>query len=81
MSSDESGRPAPRRPVDIRRKTGRLRRSEAHICPMCKVEQRMFRRCRCGFEMCQACMDENAWGLTCNDLTWTCPDCGEQNSF
>ncbi len=31
--------------------------------------------------MCQACMDENAWGMTCNNLTWTCPDCGRIRSY
>jgi len=31
--------------------------------------------------ICQACMDENAWGITCNNLTWECPDCGSVHSF
>jgi hypothetical protein len=26
-------------------------------------------------------MHENAWGLTCNGITWTCPDCGGQNGY
>jgi hypothetical protein len=26
-------------------------------------------------------MDENAWGMTCNGITWQCPDCGEQNGY
>jgi hypothetical protein len=38
-------------------------------------------RCRCGFAICQACMHENAWGMTCNGITWTCPDCGDQNEY
>jgi hypothetical protein len=38
-------------------------------------------RCRCGFAICQTCMHENAWGMTCNGITWTCPDCGEQNGY
>ena len=37
--------------------------------------------CRCGFSICQDCMDENAWGMTCNNVTWTCPDCGASNSY
>ena len=37
--------------------------------------------CRCGFLMCQACMYENQWGLTCNGITWECPDCGAQNGY
>jgi len=38
-------------------------------------------KCPCGFEICQVCMDENAWGLTCNGITWTCPDCGVERSY
>lgn len=26
-------------------------------------------------------MHENMWGMSCNAITWTCPDCGEQNGF
>ncbi len=26
-------------------------------------------------------MDENVWGLSCNGITWVCPDCGAQNGF
>ena len=26
-------------------------------------------------------MNENAWGMTCNNITWVCPDCGESNGF
>jgi len=26
-------------------------------------------------------MDENTWGMTCNGITWVCPDCGDSNSF
>jgi hypothetical protein len=26
-------------------------------------------------------MHENAWGMTCNGITWTCPDCGDQNEY
>ena len=38
-------------------------------------------QCRCGFSMCQACMYENQWGMTCNGITWECPDCGGQNGY
>lgn len=31
--------------------------------------------------MCQTCMDENLWGVTCNNITWVCPDCGEPNGY
>ena len=37
--------------------------------------------CRCGFQICQNCMLENQWGMTCNGITWQCPDCGDQNGF
>jgi len=26
-------------------------------------------------------MLDNLWGLTCNNITWWCPDCGERNSY
>ncbi len=26
-------------------------------------------------------MQENMWGMSCNAITWTCPDCGGQNGF
>jgi hypothetical protein len=26
-------------------------------------------------------MYENAWGMTCNGITWECPDCGEENGY
>jgi hypothetical protein len=26
-------------------------------------------------------MHENLWGMTCNNITWQCPDCGDQNGF
>lgn len=31
--------------------------------------------------MCQICMEENRWGLTCNNIIWECPDCGEWNGY
>jgi len=50
-------------------------------CPYCGREAPFCWTCPCGFQMCQDCMDENAWGLTCNNLTWTCPDCGRIRSY
>jgi hypothetical protein len=26
-------------------------------------------------------MQANLWGLSCNAITWECPDCGGQNGF
>jgi len=31
--------------------------------------------------ICQDCMNENVWGMSCNGITWQCPDCGGQNGF
>jgi len=61
-----------------RRKRLRTRDQTCHCCreiaPFCWT-------CRCGFRICQECMDENVWGMSCNGITWQCPDCGEQNGF
>ncbi len=35
----------------------------------------------CGFAMCQNCMHENFWTLSCNGITWECPECGAQNGY
>lgn len=37
--------------------------------------------CPCGFMICDECFAENAWGMTCNYVTWQCPDCGAWRSF
>jgi len=26
-------------------------------------------------------MQENLWGMTCNQVIWTCPDCGRERPF
>ncbi len=26
-------------------------------------------------------MYENQWGMTCNGITWQCPDCGDWNGY
>ena len=26
-------------------------------------------------------MQRNLWGMTCNNITWVCPDCGRSNGF
>lgn len=61
------------------RRSGRkLRARQCHCCsghyPFCW-------QCRCGFAICQGCMAENVWGMSCNHITWQCPDCGAQNGF
>ncbi len=26
-------------------------------------------------------MEENFWGMSCNGITWQCPDCGEHSGL
>jgi hypothetical protein len=60
------------------RKHRRPREVKCHCCrkvvPFCWS-------CRCGFSICQDCMLENIWGLSCNAITWDCPDCGAPNGL
>ena len=62
-------------------KDRRKRATKGGRCPICEEERPFLWTCRCGFRMCQECMLENAWGMTCNNITWVCPDCGEGRSF
>jgi hypothetical protein len=64
-----------------RRTKRRRRRRKARICVACKETVSFCWHCPCGFTMCSACMQENLWGMTCNNITWTCPDCGAIRSF
>jgi len=50
-------------------------------CNCCNKAAPFCWRCRCGFAICQDCMEENFWGMSCNGITWQCPDCGGQNGF
>lgn len=53
-----------------------------HQCDCCNKPSLFCWQCRgCGFALCQECMYENAWGLSCNGITWVCPDCGQQNGL
>ncbi|MCG6974702.1 MAG: hypothetical protein LJE66_16345 [Desulfobacterales bacterium] len=64
--------------TSYRRRRRRTRQVDCHCCgknaPFCWT-------CRCGFAICQECMMENFWGMSCNGITWFCPDCGESNGF
>jgi hypothetical protein len=62
------------------RKKWRGRRRD-YVCHCCAKAQPFCWTCRCGFSICQECMAENVWGMSCNAITWQCPDCGEQNGF
>ena len=48
------------------------------MCDCCRGTFPFCWRCRCGFK---TCMLENLWGMSCNGITWECPDCGGQNGF
>lgn len=51
-------------------------------CACCNKTVPFCWQCRrCGFALCQDCMNENFWGLSCNGITWICPECGEQNGL
>jgi hypothetical protein len=52
------------------------RGKEKHECCCCRRTFTFCWWCPCGFEICQECMEENLWGMTCNNIYWTCPDCG-----
>lgn len=68
--------------ADETSKGGSLRkRPETRPCPLCREDVAFLWTCPCGFSMCQACNDDNGWGLTCNGITWTCPDCGSTRSY
>ena len=56
-------------------------RSPRGPCSACGVGLAFSWACPCGFRICQACVDENSWGLTCNGITWECPDCGRFRGF
>lgn len=57
------------------------RRGRAVTCHCCQKVFPFCWSCRCGFRICQSCMLENLWGMSCNAITWECPDCGGQNGF
>ena len=59
----------------------RRRRKKEYTCVACKGSFRFAWSCDCGFSFCQDCMQENLWGMTCNNITWTCPDCGAERNF
>ncbi|MFO8047604.1 MAG: hypothetical protein R6U29_01115 [Desulfosudaceae bacterium] len=60
----------------------RKRQDPNQACHCCGREVPFCWRCRqCGFSICQDCMYENIWGLSCNNITWTCPDCRGQNGL
>ncbi|MDJ0810512.1 MAG: hypothetical protein QNJ48_09310 [Desulfobacterales bacterium] len=68
--------------ANANRRRRRRRTPRAHDCHCCRQHAPFCWQCRqCGFAICQACMEENFWGLSCNGITWVCPDCGASNGF
>ena len=59
----------------------RKRHPEKYYCACCTGVFPFSWTCRCGFQICQKCMLENFWGMSCNGITWQCPDCGQWNGF
>jgi len=59
----------------------KAKRQREYFCCCCKKSYQFCWSCSCGFEICQECMYENLWGVTCNNVTWTCPDCGKVLSY
>lgn len=57
------------------------RRARNRVCQLCKKEYLFCWTCRCGFAMCQPCMDENFWTLSCNGIQWQCPECSQLNGY
>ncbi|MHC4860353.1 MAG: hypothetical protein ACYTDY_09715 [Planctomycetota bacterium] len=64
------------RPVGYRR-----RATGAETCTICERTVPFSWWCPCSFRICQECLEENRWGMTCNNITWECPDCGKMRSF
>ncbi len=64
-----------------RRWRKKRRHPEVYICSACGRELPFCWTCSCGFMICSDCMEENFWGMTCNGITWTCPDCGAIRGF
>jgi hypothetical protein len=63
------------------KKKAKWRKQQSYRCDTCGVEQSFCWTCPCGFMICWTCMEENFWGMSCNGITWTCPDCGAIRNF
>lgn len=63
------------------RSSWRRRKLGSAGCSACRKDAGFSHGCPCGFRICQGCLDENSWGMTCNGITWECPDCGRFRSF
>jgi len=54
---------------------------EGESCELCGEIAPFCWRCPCGFRICQACLEADRWGYTCNNITWECPECGGFRAF
>ncbi len=73
--SDSSGK---KKRSSYREKRKKAKESPCHCCGQHFSFSWM---CRCGFTICQDCLLENFWGMSCNGITWYCPDCTETNGL
>jgi len=64
-----------------RKKRPKRKPGSLQHCHCCGGQVPFCWTCRCGFAICQACMAENFWGMSCNGIIWQCPDCGQWNGF
>lgn len=56
------------------------RKRADYACTLCEQNPPFCFVCPdCGFQICTSCMMENEWGMSCNKVTWECPDCGRVN--
>ena len=78
---ENDGEATMKQPKSISRYRRKKRLRERNICACCRKRVPFCWTCRCGFQICQACMLENFWGMSCNGITWECPDCGAQNGL
>ncbi|WP_457551325.1 hypothetical protein [Desulfobacula sp.] len=67
--------------LKIKNRKEKRREKQSKYCHCCGQSFMFCWNCRCGFAICQNCMNENIWGMSCNGITWECPDCGEQNGY
>ncbi|MFN3534979.1 MAG: hypothetical protein ACK4WB_06270 [Desulfatiglandales bacterium] len=69
--------------MDTRGRTDRafFSKKRYYVCSVCGKDVPFCWRCRCGFMICNRCMEENLWGMTCSGVLWECPDCGRHNPF
>jgi hypothetical protein len=79
MSGKTNDRSQRRAEAAERRRRRRARRQ--YTCVACQRSLPFCWDCPCGFQMCNDCLQDNLWGLTCNNITWTCPDCGATRNF